>query len=338
MVLPKFLWNLLNLYQKKKVFYSICTNWNNQSGVGIELLNSLKIPVPPKEVQEKVVGLMDEAYSQKKRNEVEAEKLLVGIDDYLMKALGIELPPQQENTLKSRMFFTNLREVSENRFDPFYHQKWFSELEQSLSKGFYNNTKLGNVCDLQNGFAFKSADYVEKSETLNIRMSNIRSNNVFDPEYNPQYLPNSYSVTYKDYLLHDGDLVIAMTDMASSPKILGVPTMISGLNGRKFLLNQRMGRLFDFDSNEISIDYLRFILSTNLIKAFYNKLGARGVQINISREQILSARIPLPPLSKQQEIANCITKIRKQAQELKDQTKSALEQANRKIEEILLGS
>jgi restriction endonuclease S subunit len=129
-----------------------------------------------------------------------------------------------------------------------------------------------------------------------------------------------------------------MTDMASSPKILGVPTMISGLNGRKFLLNQRMGRLFDFDSNEISIDYLRFILSTNLIKAFYNKLGARGVQINISREQILSARIPLPPLSKQQEIANHITNIRKQAQELKDQTKSALEQANKKIEEILLGN
>jgi restriction endonuclease S subunit len=303
-----------------------------------EDVRSLLAPIPSKEIQEKVVSLMDEAYSQKKRNEAEAEKLLAGIDDYLMKALGIELPPQQENTLKSRMFFTNLREVSENRFDPFYHQKWFSELEQSLSKGFYNNTKLGNVCDLQNGFAFKSADYVEKSETLNIRMSNIRSNNVFDPEYNPQYLPNSYSVTYKDYLLHDGDLVIAMTDMASSPKILGVPTMISGLNGRKFLLNQRMGRLFDFDSNEISIDYLRFILSTNLIKAFYNKLGARGVQINISREQILSARIPLPPLSKQQEIANHITSIRKQAQELKDQTKSTLEQANKKIEEILLGN
>jgi restriction endonuclease S subunit len=65
-------------------------------------------------------------------------------------------------------------------------------------------------------------------------------------------------------------------------------------------------------------------------------MGARGVQINISSEQILSALIPVPPIEKQQEIANHITQIRQQAQALKDKTKLALQKANEEIENLLL--
>ena len=43
--------------------------------------------------------------------------------------------------------------------------------------------KLGDVCDLQNGFAFKSGDYIEKSNTLNIRMSNIRPDGSFNERF-----------------------------------------------------------------------------------------------------------------------------------------------------------
>ena len=49
--------------------------------------------------------------------------------------------------------------------------------------------KLKEVCDLKNGFAFKSSDYIESSNVLNCRMSNIRPNATFDAEYNPKYLP-----------------------------------------------------------------------------------------------------------------------------------------------------
>lgn len=44
-VLPEYLCAILNLYQRHKVFYSICTNWNNQSGVSLDLLKSLHIPL-----------------------------------------------------------------------------------------------------------------------------------------------------------------------------------------------------------------------------------------------------------------------------------------------------
>ena len=44
-VLPEYLCAILNIYQRHKVFYSICTNWNNQSGIGLDLLKSLHIPL-----------------------------------------------------------------------------------------------------------------------------------------------------------------------------------------------------------------------------------------------------------------------------------------------------
>ena len=44
-ILPEYLCAILNMYQRHNVFYSICTNWNNQSGIGLDLLKSLYIPL-----------------------------------------------------------------------------------------------------------------------------------------------------------------------------------------------------------------------------------------------------------------------------------------------------
>lgn len=158
--------------------------------------------------------------------------------------------------------------------------------------------KLSDICDLQNGFAFKSNDYVEKSNTLNIRMSNIRPNGNFNEMHKARYLPDSFSEKYKEFLLKENDLIIAMTDMAGDPKILGLPTLVKNLNGRKFLLNQRVGKLHKF-SKEIYVPYLCYFLRT--LKEYYKNKGAGGLQMNISKNEILSANIYLKPIAEQKQ-------------------------------------
>lgn len=64
------------------------------------------------------------------------------------------------------------------------------------------------------------------------------------------------------------------------------------------------------------------------------KIGA--IMGSLSQEAVKSLRIPLPPLKKQKEIADYITAIRQQAQQLKDKTKELLALASREIENILL--
>ncbi|EJK8287873.1 restriction endonuclease subunit S [Campylobacter jejuni] len=171
--------------------------------------------------------------------------------------------------------------------------------------------RLGEVCDLFNGYAFKKTDYVEKSNTLLIRMGNIRPNGEFDAEHKIQYLPDNFNNKYKDYLLNDGDVIIAMTDMGNAMNILGVPTIVKNKNNRNFLLNQRLGKLFNF-SEKIIVQYLKYALSSNEVKKQFKLQGYGGLQINLGKTQILSTKIPLPPLEIQKQIVAECEKVEEQ--------------------------
>ena len=167
--------------------------------------------------------------------------------------------------------------------------------------------RLKEVCDLQNGYAFKSSDYVEHSNTLNCRMSNIRPNGVFDLDHNPTYLPDSYVDQHKNYILNDGDVIIAMTDMATKAKILGVPTVVY-TKGKNLLLNQRVGKLVIKNPNSLYFPYLQYALNRDRVKKYYLKFAGGGLQINLGKDDLLSVKIPLPPLEEQKRIAAILDK------------------------------
>lgn len=88
-LLPEYLTAVLNTYQRLKVFYSICTNWNNQSGVNVDLLRKLTIPVPNIRKQQDIVQTVGNMYDQTNtlrreanaeldRAKVEIETILLG--------------------------------------------------------------------------------------------------------------------------------------------------------------------------------------------------------------------------------------------------------------------
>ncbi len=323
---PKFLYILLNLYQERKIFYTLCTNWNNQSGVGIELLNSIKIIIPSFEIQDKVIALKEKSLIQKQKNEAEAEKLLASIDDYLLKELGIKLPATPKNTLKNRMFTSSLKEISGNRFDPNYHTKYFKELFKSFKNGKYEYSQIRKYASFQAGFAFKSTDYLEQSQCLLITIKNIRQNKIDIND--ATFLPNDFYEQFKDFQIKENDLLIAMTG-ATIGKV-GIYN-----HPQKALLNQRNGIIKPDRINSI---YLMSLLNLSVFQDIILRNSNGGAQPNISETDIMRISIPVPPLIKQKEIAEHITNIRLQAQQLKDKTKEALKKASAEIEAILIGS
>lgn len=184
--------------------------------------------------------------------------------------------------------------------------------------------KLKELCDLQNGFAFKSDDYIDKSNTLVCRMSNIRPNSTFDIEYNPKYVPDEFAKKYSDYVLKDGDLIIAMTDMANDPKILGVPTIVE-TKGYNLLLNQRVGKLCKINTDLIYLPYLKIALARNENKAYFKRFSGGGLQLNVGKNDILGITVPLPSLPEQKHITEVLSKAealiaeRKQSIQLLDE-------------------
>ena len=171
-----------------------------------------------------------------------------------------------------------------------------------FNKSEWKKVKLGDICDLRNGVAIKSEDYVTSSNTLNCRMSNIRPDGTFDILYNAKYLPDNFLEKYKNYLLKDGDLVIAMTDMAGDPKILGVPTVVKS-NGFNIIQNQRVGKL-ELLTKNIDENYLKLVLQSKKAKNYFKKFSAGGVQLNLSKKEILNVPIILPTIEEQKKLAN----------------------------------
>lgn len=167
--------------------------------------------------------------------------------------------------------------------------------------------KLQDICDLKNGYAFKSSDYVEYSNTLSCRMSNIRPGGIFALDYNARYLPDDFADKYSQFLLKDSDVIIAMTDLADSPKILGVPTVVS-TKGKNVLLNQRVGKLVIKNQNKVYFPYLKLALNSPNVRSIYKRFAGGGLQINLGKSDLLSVEIPLPPLEEQKRIAAILDK------------------------------
>ena len=188
----------------------------------------------------------------------------------------------------------------------------------------YPTKKLWEICEIQNWYAFKSKDYIDFSNTLNFRMSNIRPWGDLNLEHNKKYLPDNYIDKYKNFLLNDWDVVIAMTDMATNPKILAIPTIIKTDN-RKLLLNQRVWRFKNINESITDLSYLKYILLAPQSRKKLVSMWWWWVQINISTKQILSLKIPLPPLPTQKLIVKKLDLAFKNIDESIEITKRNLE-------------
>ena len=70
---PEYLVAVLNAYQRLKVFFSLCTNWNNQSGVNVELLRHIPIPFPDMSKQVVIAEHIRQIREEAKRLRSEAE-------------------------------------------------------------------------------------------------------------------------------------------------------------------------------------------------------------------------------------------------------------------------
>ncbi len=322
-LLSEYLWLLLNTYQRGNIFYSICTNWNNQSGIGIELLKSLKIPVPNLDEQKEVVNKFNLALSANKKKETKAQKLLDGIDEYLLNELGIKLP-EQDNSLKSRVFITNFSEVSGGRLDAYYYQEVFKNILIRLKQSRYDLVSLRQIInDVTNGVEIRT--YSETGIRY-LRVTDLSKIGVVN--HNRRFvdiedIPQKIKLRKEDFLISRSGslgLVNIVTDELSN----------SILSSHIF----RVNLILNFVSPLYLQEYLRSYVGQS--QFFMRNNG--GVIPEINQGALKSIKIILPPLSKQEEIANHISKIREQAKKLQKEAVAVLENAKVEIEKIIMSN
>ncbi len=154
-------------------------------------------------------------------------------------------------------------------------------------------TRIGNVCRVIPGYAFKSADFTQEGIPV-IKISNITDDYRVDLA-DVQYWPNElFDDKLTKYQLHDGDIVLAMTG-ATAGKIGRVRSE------QTLLLNQRVAKIQAVDADA---DFLWTTLSSPTFRELFYNLGAGAAQPNMSGGQIEAVEIPFPPRRIQQKIGS----------------------------------
>lgn len=162
----------------------------------------------------------------------------------------------------------------------------------------WKKDKLGEYIGIQGGNAFKSEAFSEFGVPV-VRISNIKkdgsinlSNSIFA---NEDESLNRFKVQF-------GDILIAMSG-ATTGKVGRYKTNVFSY------LNQRVGRFFSRDENNVSMDYIHQITAKDsfVLSILIDAIG--GAQPNISNQQIESIIALFPPLPEQQKIAAILTSV-----------------------------
>ena len=169
--------------------------------------------------------------------------------------------------------------------------------------------KLGDMCEVLNGFAFKSDKYVNKGIRV-IRITNVQKGFVEDES--PAFYPQSEESNVKQYILNENDLLISLTGNVGRVAVLT----------KEFLpaaLNQRVGCIRIKKEDLISREYLFTYLNSDL---FENDciFSAKGIaQKNMSTEWLKNYEIPVYEKEKQTLISESVFKVLKIIQNYKKQ-------------------
>lgn len=328
-ILPNYLFAYTQLSPYKEWVNAI-QRPSAQPNINAEEYQSLEIPLPNLSKQQEIVDYINAAYAQKQAKEAEAQQLLDRIDDYLLKELGITLPNLKAE-LNDRVFYVNYSELS-NRLDPYYSLKYFQQSFEAIHLGKYPIVSLKSLTTLiTSGITPKSGGDAYVDDRLNgipfIRSGNINIDGELDFNDLLYIRPNIHNTIMKSSQVRKNDLMIAIVGATIGQVGIYVFDNEANINQAIALVRLKDG---------INVEYVKELIKSSIGQLSLNRLKRPVARANINLEEIATIQVVLPPFEVQQKIATQIQSIRQQAKALQAEGKAILEDAKRKVEQMII--
>jgi type I restriction enzyme S subunit len=169
----------------------------------------------------------------------------------------------------------------------------------------WKETTVGEIFDLENGHAFKSAEF-ESNGVPVIKIKNVKAGYFSEHEFD--YVSETFLTSRPKKIARRDDLLISM----SGNRHDGSPETWVGKVARfsknsPFLLNQRVGALRLKKDIVADPRFFSYLLSSRPYQELFISIAtSSGGQANLSPKQIFSADVMVPPLSEQIMISNTL--------------------------------
>lgn len=319
-ILPDYLFAYTQLNPYKEWVNAI-QRPSAQPNINAEEYQSLEIPLPNLSKQQEIVDFINEAYTQKRAKEVEAQQLLDNIDNYLLKELGITIPDVKTD-IGSRMFIIQRSELK-GRYTPGLYKDAIS-----LHSTIYDNISLSHLA-----YVNPNTRLPYKDEKMMISFIPMESVNEIYAEINDN--KNCIVADSKGFTrFQEGDLLWAkITPCMENGKSAIAKDLINGYG-----CGSTEFHVIRPKNNDLLIEYIHSLLHMRIVRQTAKLyFGGSAGQQRVATDFLENFNVPLPSKTKQQEIVDYIADIRTRAKALQVEGKVILENAKRKVEQIIIG-
>ncbi|MCM1026129.1 MAG: hypothetical protein NC432_06815 [Roseburia sp.] len=292
-------------------------------------------------MKEDIVKIMESAYEQKRQKECQVQKLLDGINSYLIDALGIALPPENADNLSGRMFYVHAVDLLGGRFDPRKYSKKYRQILSAIESASCDRKPLKEIIKEDTSGDWGMDDSAEDPDLIscltirgtefdnkfNLNLDNSRTK---FRKYRPE-LFDKIKLTEKDILIEKSG--------GSEDQPVGRVAFIekTRLDSCRLAFSNFIHRIRIDEEKavpEYVFEYLRLMHNIKITEVMQTQTN--GIRNLIMREYFTQI-ILLPEPDEQREIAVHAARMRKQAYELQIEAKKIVEDAKRRVEKILLG-
>ena len=168
----------------------------------------------------------------------------------------------------------------------------------------WHETTLGDLIDIKHGFAFEGK-FIHEEPHGDVLLT--PGNFALGGGFKGDKLKYYDGPVLEEFVLRKGDLLVTMTDLSKQSDTLGYPALIpSSPEGKRYLHNQRLGKIFLREPTEIDATYIYYVMCG----AEYRHevlASATGTTVkHTSPDRIKQFRILLPPLPEQRAIAQIL--------------------------------
>ena len=161
---------------------------------------------------------------------------------------------------------------------------------------------LGDAIRVKHGFAFKSQYFSESGEFVVLTPGNFNEEGGF--RLRPSKDRFYTGEIPEDYVLNEGDLIVAMTEQG--PGLLGSAALIP--ESGKYLHNQRLGLIQEIDNKFLDKYFLYYLFNTRPVRGQISS-SATGTKVkHTAPERIYRVKIVVPTdVNQQRRIASILS-------------------------------
>jgi len=270
----------------------------------------IKIPKP----KDKILSYCNQVVNEVKNLRQQGKFFYSQADNLLLEELGLRDYKKSE----SLSVIINLSEVENaNRIDAEYFQEKYKKLVKKIKLN--KAKKLGNLVSIKKGFEPGAEEYKEEGK-LFIRVSSLSVNGVENSDQ--KYLSEKlYQELEKDYEPKVGEILL--TKDATPGIAYAVKEPVEGIMSGGILRLKI--------KEKIDAEYLTLCLNSIIGKMQAERDSGGSVIAHWKPEQIKDILIPILPKKTQQKIADLV----QQSHEARKKAKELLEEAKRKVEEMI---